>query len=58
MTIRRLTFEDFFKPNYHKKSKRRAKRRRGSQASRYRTEENRKRNWDRIRKASLQEFGE
>ena len=58
MTVRRLTFEDLFKPNYDKKRKRRAERGRGSQASRYRTEENRKRNWDRIRKASLQEFGE
>lgn len=58
MTVRRLTIEDIFKPNYDKKRKRRAERRRGSQASRYRAEENRKRNWERIRKASMKEFGE
>lgn len=58
MTVKRLTFEDIFKPNYDKKIYRRTARRKQSQAYRYREVENRKRNWEQIRKASVEEFGE
>lgn len=57
MTARRLTFEDIFKPNYDKKIDRKPVRRKQSQAYKYRQEENRKRNWEQIRKVSLEEFG-
>ncbi len=58
MTVRRITIEDIFKPNYDKKIDRKPARRKQSQAYRYREVENRKRNWEQIRKASLEEFGE
>ena len=58
MAVRRLTIEDIFKPNYDKKKDRKPARRKQSQTYRYRQEEDRKRRWQLIRKASLQEFGE
>ena len=57
MTARRLTFEDLFKPNYDKKLDRKPARRKQRQANKYRQEEDRKRNWERIRRASIEEFG-
>ena len=58
MTVRRLTLEDFFKPNYDKKISRKAERRGQKRVYKDMQKDYRKRKWDRIRKASLQEFGE
>lgn len=58
MTVRRLTIEDIFKPNYDKRKDRKPARRKQSQAYRYKQEEDRKRRWQQIRNASLEEFGE
>mgnify|MGYP006961970927 FL=1 len=58
MTVRRLTFEDIFKPNYDKKIQRRAERRYQKRIYKDMQKDYRKRNWERIRKASVEEFGE
>lgn len=58
MTVRRLTFEDLFKPNYDKKINRRAERRNQKRVYKSMQVDYRKRSWGRIRKASLEEFGE
>ncbi|WP_296142374.1 hypothetical protein [uncultured Anaerococcus sp.] len=58
MTVRRLTLEDIFKPNYDKKISRRAERRNQKRLRKDMQRDYRKRNWERIRKASLEEFGE
>lgn len=57
MTVRRLTFEDIFKPNYDKKISRRAERRNQKRLSKDMQRGYKKRSWESIRKASLQEFG-
>lgn len=58
MTVKRLTIEDIFKPNYEKKINRRTERRKQRSANKHRIKENRKRNWEQIRKISVEEFGE
>lgn len=58
MTVRRLTFEDIFKPNYDKKISRKAERRDQKRVYKDMQKDYRKRSWDSIRQASLQEFGE
>ena len=58
MTAIRLTIEDIFKPNYDKKINRKAERRDQKRVYKDMQRDYRKRNWERIRKASLQEFGE
>lgn len=57
MTVRRLTIEDIFKPNYDKKINRRAERRNQKRLHKDMQRGYKKRSWDSIRKASLQEFG-
>ena len=57
MTVRRLTFEDIFKPNYDKKIQRRAERRNQKRIHKDMQRGYKKRSWESIRKASLQEFG-
>lgn len=57
MTVRRLTIEDIFKPNYDKKINRRAERRNQKRLYKDMQKGYKKRSWDSIRKASLQEFG-
>ena len=57
MTVRRLTFEDIFKPNYDKKINRRAERRNQKRIYKDMQRGYKKRSWESIRKASLQEFG-
>ena len=57
MTVRRLTFEDIFKPNYDKKISRKAERRDQKRVYKDMQRDYRKRSWESIRKASLQEFG-
>lgn len=58
MTARRLTFEDIFKPNYDKKISRKAERRNQKRLYKDMQRGYKKRSWESIRKASLQEFGE
>ena len=58
MTVRRFTFEDIFKPNYDKKIQRNAERRKQKRLHKDMQRDYRKRSWERIRKASLEEFGE
>mgnify|MGYP007104193010 FL=1 len=58
MTVRRLTIEDIFKPNYDKKIQRKAERRGQQRIYKDMQKDYRKRNWERIRKASMEEFGE
>ena len=58
MTVKRLTFEDIFKPNYDKKINRKAERRNQKRVYKDMQKDYRKRSWERIRKASLEEFGE
>lgn len=58
MTVKKLTFQDIFKPNYNKKISRKAERRDQKKVFKDMQRDYRKRNWERIRKASLQEFGE
>ena len=58
MTVRRLTFEDLFKPNYDKKIDRKPARRKQRQANKYRQEEDRRMRWEQIRRVSVEEFGE
>ena len=57
VTVRRLTFEDLFKPNYDKKLDRKPARRKQRQANKYRKEEDRRMRWEQIRKVSIEEFG-
>lgn len=57
MTVRRLTIEDIFKPNYDKKINRRAERRNQKRIYKDMQRGYKKRSWESIRKASLQEFG-
>lgn len=58
MTVRRMTIEDIFKPNYDKKISRKAERRNQKRIYKDMQIDYRKRNWERIRKASVEEFGE
>nr|DAX75155.1 MAG TPA: hypothetical protein [Caudoviricetes sp.] len=58
MTVRRLTFEDIFKPNYDKKINRKAERRTEKRIYKDMQKDYRKRNWEQIRKISMEEFGE
>lgn len=58
MTVRRLKIEDIFKPNYDKKISRKAERRNQKRVYTNMQIDYRKRSWERIRKASLEEFGE
>ncbi len=58
MTVRRMTIEDLFKPNYDKKIQRKAERRKQRRMQKEIQRDYRKRNWERIRKVSVEEFGE
>lgn len=58
MTVRRLTIEDIFKPNYDKKISRRSERRGQKRRHKEIQKNYRKRNWEQIRKISVEEFGE
>lgn len=58
MTVRRLTIEDIFKPNYDKKISRKAERRGQKKVYKDMRKDYRKRSWERIRKVSVEEFGE
>lgn len=53
-----MTIEDIFKPNYDKKIQRKAERRKQRRMQKEMQRDYRKRNWERIRKASVEEFGE
>lgn len=57
MTVRRLTFEDIFKPNYDKKINRRSERRPQKRLYKDMQRGYKKRSWDSIRQASVEEFG-
>lgn len=58
MTVRRLTVEDIFKPNYDKKINRKSERRGQKRIYKDMQRGYKKRSWDSIRQASVEEFGE